>query len=132
MHCITESSFNVMCEEVRQEYSDKPGVWQYIEGGWCGQTCVWRSLWPKFGRLFNYGHVDTAKILKYIALRGRINHSITDLVHVLIGDNVSGTCIGRTVVEWYMQRQEMCESGRFQPRANCKDQRSRLKEVGEY
>ena len=136
MHCINESSFNVMCEEVRQEYLDKPGVWQYIEGGWCGQTCVWRSLWPKFGRLFNYGHVDTTNLverhwqfLKYTALRGRINRSITDLVHVLIGDSVSGTCIGGTVVEWYMQRQEICESGRFQPRANCTDQRSRLKEA---
>ena len=46
----------------------------------CGQTCVWRSVWPKFGRLLNYGHVDTTNLverhwqfIKYIALRGRIN-----------------------------------------------------------
>ena len=114
MHCIGESSFNAMCEKVRQEYSNKPRVWQYIEGGWCGQNCVWRSLWPKFSKLFNYEHVDTTNLverhwqfLKYTALRGRINRSTIDLVHVLIGDNVSRTCIGGTVVEWYMQQQEI-------------------------
>ena len=80
MHCISESSFKAMCEEVRQEYSEKPGVWHYIEVGWCGQTCVWRILWPKLAKLFNYGHVDTTNLverhwqfIKYIALRGRIN-----------------------------------------------------------
>ena len=31
MHCITESTFNVICEEVMQEYSDNPDDWQYIE-----------------------------------------------------------------------------------------------------
>ena len=136
MQCITESSFNAMCEELKVEYVDKPGVWQYIEGGWCGLTCVWRKLWPKFGRMFNYGHVDTTNIverhwqfIKYTALRGRINRSITDLLHVLIGDSETGTCIGGTVIEWYKQRQEICESGRFAPRANCRDQRSRLKEA---
>ena len=95
-------------------------------------TCVWRKLWPKF----NNGHVDTTNIveihwqfIKYIALRGRINRSITDLLHALIGDNETGTCIGGTIIEWYKQRQEMCESGQFAPRANCRDQRSRLKEA---
>ena len=36
---------------------------------------------------------------------------------------------GGTVVEWYKQRQYICESGRFSPCANCRDKRSRLKEV---
>ena len=27
-------------------------------------TCVWRKLWPKFGRLFNYGHVDITNIVE--------------------------------------------------------------------
>ena len=60
----------------------------------------------------NYGHVDTTNLverhwqfLKYIALRGRINRSNTDLVHVLIGN-----CGGMV-------------------HANCKDERSRLKEA---
>ena len=104
MHCITESTFNAMCEELK--------VQQYIEGGWCGLTCVWRKFWPMFGIMFNYGHVDTTKIverhwhfIKYIALRGRINQSNTDLVHVLIGDNESCICIKGTIIAWYKQRQ---------------------------
>ena len=43
MQCITESTFNAMCEELKVEYAEKPGVWQYI-GGWCGLTCVEESL----------------------------------------------------------------------------------------
>ena len=107
MQCITESSFNAMCEELRVEYAAKPGVWQYI-GGWCGLTCVWRKLWPMFGRMFSYGHVDTTNIverhwqfIKYTALRGRISRSITDLLHVLIGDSETSTYIGGTIIEWY-------------------------------
>ena len=50
-------------------------------------------------------------------------------MHVLIGDYETGTCVGGTIVEWYKQRQEICESGRFAPHANCRDQRSRLKEA---
>ena len=86
--------------------------------------------------MFNYGHTDTTNIverhwqfIKYTTLRGRINRSITDLMHVLIGDSETDTCIGGKVIEWYKQRQEICESGRFAPRANCRDQRSRLKEA---
>ena len=67
-------------------------------------TCLWRKLWPKFGRLLNYKHVDDTNIverhwqfIKYTALRGRINQSIANLVHVFIGDNEIGTCIGGTV-----------------------------------
>ena len=66
-------------------------VWQYLEGGWCGMTCVWRNLWPKFGRLFNYGHVVTTNLverhwqfLKYTALRGRINRSLSFLLHYIM------------------------------------------------
>ena len=80
MQCITESTFSVTCEELGVEYADKPSVWQYIRGRWCGLTYVWRKLWPKFGRMFNYGHVDTTNIverhwqlIKYTTLRGRIN-----------------------------------------------------------
>ena len=107
MQCITESAFNAICEELKVEYADKPGVWQYI-GGWCGLTCVWRKLWLKFGRLFNYGYVDTTNIverhcqfIKYTIMRGIINRSITNHVHVLIGDSETNTCIGGTIVEWY-------------------------------
>ena len=33
-------------------------------GGQCGLICVWRNLWPKFGRIFNYGHVDTTNLVE--------------------------------------------------------------------
>ena len=67
--------------------------------------------------------------LSQTPLRGRINRSITNLVHVLIRDSQTSTCIGGTIIEWYKQRQEICESGRFAPRANCRDQTTRLKEA---
>ena len=58
--------------------------------------------------MFNYGHADTTNIvdrhwqfIRYTTLRGRINRSNTDLVHVLIGDSETGTCIGGTIIEWY-------------------------------
>ena len=44
MHCITEFASNAMCEELKVEYVDKPGVYQYIEGGWFGLTCVSRNM----------------------------------------------------------------------------------------
>ena len=51
-------------EELNAEYVDKPSVWQYVEGGWCGLTFAWRKLWPNFGRFFNYGHVNTINIVE--------------------------------------------------------------------
>ena len=47
MHCITESVFNAMCEELKVEYVDKPDVWQKYRRMY-SLTCVWRELWPKF------------------------------------------------------------------------------------
>ena len=83
---------------------------EHIEGGYCGRNYVWKNQWPKFGRLFHHGHVDTTNLaerhwqfIKYISLRGIINQSITN---ALIRDNVSGTWIGWTMIEWYMQKQE--------------------------
>ena len=58
--------------------------------------------------------------IKYTAFKGRINRPITDLVHALIGDSVTGSWMGGTVLEWFKQKQEITDSGRFLPRANCK------------
>ena len=49
MHCFIRREF---------KYIGRKGVCQYV-GGWCGMHCAWRNLWPKFGRLFSCGHVDT-------------------------------------------------------------------------
>ena len=86
--------------------------------------------------MFQYSHVNNTNIverhwqyIKYNAFKGRINRSITELVHALIGDNVTGTWMGGTVLEWFKQKQELSESGRFLPRANCKDEAYRMREV---
>ena len=51
-------------------------------------------------------HVDTTNIverhwqyIKYTAFKGRINQSITELVHAMIGDSVTRTWMGGTVVD---------------------------------
>ena len=40
MHIIIESTFNVIYEESKVEYVDKPDVRQYIEGGNFGPSLV--------------------------------------------------------------------------------------------
>ena len=74
-------------------------VWQIIQLHTCWN--LWRTL----------------TIIKYNSLKGRINQSLDDLVHQ------------RTVIEWCLQRQEICESGRFASYANCSDQKARLKQT---
>ena len=51
----------------------------------CLETDILR---PKFGRLFNYGHADTTNLVERHQLTiyqvvHCLEHSITDLVHVL-------------------------------------------------
>ena len=50
-------------------------------------------------------------------------------MHALIGDSVIGTWMGGTVLEWFKKKQELSESGRFLPRANCKDEANRMIEA---
>ena len=104
MHCRKEEEFNQQYESLIQVYVHEPSICRYITIGWCGSICRWRTLWPKFGRLFNYGYVGTTNIverhwkyIKYTALRERINRSITDLVHALIGDSVTGSWFRGTI-----------------------------------
>ena len=59
----------------------------------------------------------------------RLNRPITDLVHALIGDSVIGSWIATTILEWFKQKQEISDSGRFLPRANCKDEANRMREA---
>ena len=67
--------------------------------------------------------------IKYTAVKGRINRSMTNLLHALVGDSVSGTWLGGTILEWFKDKQEASKCGRFLPRANCNDQRIRLSEA---
>ena len=134
MNCSKEEQFNHVYAEIMEYYKDQKQVCIYIKNCWCNST--WRNTWPKFGRMFAYGHVDNTNIverhwqyIKYTAFKGRINRSITELVHALIGDSVTGTWMGGTVVEWFKQKQELSESGKFLPRANCKEEANRMREA---
>jgi hypothetical protein len=134
MHCSKEGEFDILYNEIMEAYKDRKQVCAYIKNCWYNQT--WKNTWPKFGRMFSYGHVDTTNIverhwqyIKYTTLKGRINRSITDLVHALIGDSMTGSYMGGTTLEWFKQKQEISESKRFLPRANCKDEANRLREA---
>ena len=134
MYCSKEEQFNHVYAEIMEDYKDQKQVCIYINNCRCNLT--WKNTWPKFGRMFAYGHVDTTNIverhwqyIKYTAFKGRINRSITELVHALIGDSVIGTWMGGTVLEWFKQKQELSESGRFLPRANCKEEANRMREA---
>ena len=124
MYCCNEEDFDQLYALIMEEYNDFPLICNYIKKGWCEHACRWRKLWPKFGRLFNYRHVDTTNLverhwhyIKLTTLRGKINRYITDLLHTLVGDSVTGTWLGGTVLEWFKHKQEISECGRFLPHA---------------
>ena len=134
MYCSKEEEFNQVYGSILEVYKEHKNVCLYIKNCWCNDT--WKKTWPKFGRMFSYGHVDTTNIverhwqyIKYTAFKGRINRPITDLVHALIGDSVTGSWMGGIVLEWFKQKQEISDSGRFLPRANCKDEANRMREA---
>ena len=138
MHCRAEEAFDDLYNTMIYEYKEVRPVLSLLDRSWCGPNCNWKSMWPRFGRLFPHGNVDTTNIIerhwqyiKYTALRGRVNHSITCLLHTLIGEASTGTCMGGTVLEWYKQKQIICDSGRFIPRANSKEHASRLRRAEE-
>ena len=86
--------------------------------------------------MFSYGQVDTTNIverhwqyIKYTALKGSINRPIIDLVHALIGDSVTGSWMGGAILQWFKQKPKITDSGRFLPRANCKDEANRMIEA---
>ena len=69
------------------------------------ELCVEKSM-AKVWKIVFIWHVDTTNIIerhwqfiKYTTLRVRINYSIIDLLHALIGDTLMGTYIGGTVIE---------------------------------
>ena len=106
MYCSKEEEFNEVYASILEVYKEHKNVCIYIKNCWCNDT--WKKTWPKFGRMFSYGHVDTTNIverhwqyIKYIAFKGRINRPIIGLVHALIGDSVIGSWMGGTILEWF-------------------------------
>jgi len=70
-------------------------------------------MWPKFGRLFSYGGMDTTnhverhwKWIKYTLLQGKVNRSVRDLIVAIIGSVADGSRIGGpTLLDHFKQVQ---------------------------
>ncbi|KAI5059584.1 hypothetical protein GOP47_0025903 [Adiantum capillus-veneris] len=118
MHATSEDIFDARCDELLQVYQAHENIRRYVSTGWCGKTCMWRSRWPRFGRLFQHGNVDTTNLVerlwqyvKYTLLNAQINRSLLVLLNALVGDSVHGTYIGGTLLEFFKQKQEIADSG---------------------
>lgn len=114
MHSVTEEDFVGRYQLLLQRYAAFQNIVRYVTNGWCGANCMWRKRWPKFGRLFNHGNVDTTNLverlwqyIKYTLLEARINRSIVELLHALVGDSKTGNRMGGTLLRFFKQKQEI-------------------------
>lgn len=114
MYAASEDMFDAMYGELLLVYQAHENIRRYVSNGWCGSTCMWRSRWPRFGRLFPHGNVDTTNLverlwqyIKYTLLDAKINRSLLVLVHALVGDSLHGTYMGGTLLEFFKQKQEI-------------------------
>lgn len=114
MQAPTEEAFEDKFQAVLEQYSAHPKVCRYITNGWCARTCIWRKRWPKFGRLFPHGSVDTTNLverlwqyIKYTLLDAKINRSVLVLLHALVGNSQTGTHMGGTLLEFFKEKQEI-------------------------
>jgi len=70
-------------------------------------------MWPKFGRLFLYGGIDTTnhverhwEWIRYTLLQGKVNQSVRDLIVATIGSATNRSRIGGpTLVDHFKQVQ---------------------------
>ncbi|MCO5611745.1 hypothetical protein L7F22_066003 [Adiantum nelumboides] len=94
---------------------------------------MWRVRWPQFGRLFLHGNVDTTNLVerlwqyvKYTLLEARINRSLLELIHALVGNSKTRGRMGGTLLRFFKQKQEIADSGRYGVPGNSKEHRARL------
>jgi hypothetical protein len=59
MHCPNEDHFEANLRTLYVDFQHVPNNEAYIKNGWIGGHVPWRKLWPRFGRLFAYGGMDT-------------------------------------------------------------------------
>ncbi|MCO5568188.1 hypothetical protein L7F22_021884 [Adiantum nelumboides] len=85
------------------------------------------------GRLFLHGNVDTTNLVerlwqyvKYTLLEARINRSLLELIHALVGNSKTGGRMGGTLLRFFKQKQEIADSGRYGVPGNSKEHRARL------
>lgn len=117
MCCPSEEQFNYNVQKLYIDFKHMPNVIAYLEAGWTGVSVPWRSLWPKWGRLFNYGGMDTTnhierhwEWIKYSLLQGKVNCSLRNLIVSIIGSASDGTKMGGpTLVDHFKQVQIISE-----------------------
>ncbi|KAI5064240.1 hypothetical protein GOP47_0020910 [Adiantum capillus-veneris] len=133
MHATREDIFDARYDELLQVYQAHENIRWYVSIGWCGSTCMWRSRWPRFGRLFQHGNEDTKNLVeqlwqyvKYTLLNAKINKSLLVLFNALVGDLVHGTYIGGTLLECFKQKQEIVDSGSFSRFGSSKQHTAKL------
>ena len=114
MYSPTLQDFNARYAALLDDFSAYGGVGPYVTNGWCGPRCQWRRMWPRFGRLFPHGGMETTNLverlwqhIKYTLLDGQINRNIRDLLIALVGDAKTGTRMGGTLHEFFKQKQEI-------------------------
>ena len=113
LHCAVEVNFDFNVQIFFRAFEAIPGVIQYIHSGWTSPFSPWRSLWPKFGRMFPYGGMDTTnhierhwEWIKYSLLMGKVNRSLRDLVVAIMGSAKDGTRVGGpTLLDYFKLRQ---------------------------
>ena len=98
MLCPNESHFDENLRNFCVEFQHIPRFAIYINSGWAGINVPWRRLWPRFGRLFAYGGMDTTnhverhwELIKYTLLQGKVNRSLRDLIVAIVGSAKDGT-----------------------------------------
>ncbi|MCO5571634.1 hypothetical protein L7F22_025380 [Adiantum nelumboides] len=133
MHSVTEEEFEDRFQLLRQRYSSYGNIVRDVINGWCERDCMWRVRWPQFGRLFLHGNVDTTNLVerswqyvKYTLLEARINRSLLELIHALVGNSKTGGRMGGTLLRFFKQKQEIADSGRYGVPGNSKEHRARL------
>ena len=113
LHCPDESHFEVHLQKLYNDFQYIPTVNIYLRSEWSDLDVPWRALWPKFGRLFSYGGMDTTnhverhwEWIKYTLLQGKINRSLRDLIVAIIGSAADGTRVGGpTLLDHFQQVQ---------------------------
>ena len=101
MHCPQEQQFDKNLKRFYERFQHISNVRDYIEKGWAGEDVPLRRLWPRFGRLFTYGGMDTTnhierhwEWIKYNLLQGKVNRALRDLIVVIVGSAADGSRIG--------------------------------------
>jgi hypothetical protein len=94
MHYLVEEHFDDNLKKLYEDFQHISNVADYIDAGWAGESVPWRRLWPRFGRLFACGGMDTinhiqgclwgglpARLIHPIDLRAlpiRVKRALTD------------------------------------------------------